>query len=168
MQKLTKMPWSPIIVTIYIVSGYFIGHQFSTNAGLLLTCVSAIAGFFIAKITKDTGLISKLLVMCLPIILLVFALLQTPDEVLDKKFLSGTWTAQDRGKVFTVNINENTAFLSMEPGLKNIEYQVSMKNDSLILSADPSNHLSWHVAKVNTEVVLDAGGGLFFRRELEK
>ena len=165
-------PWILTAVAVYCVVGYFSGNEFSATAGMILTSLGFATGLIISKKFEDSGIAIKLAVLGVPLLLLAFILNQTSSKTnhtaanfLTK--LNGVWRAENKGEVFTVDIKDSTALLSVEPGLKNVKYRMTTRNDTLILSAydDDDNRMLMDITRTkNNQLALDAGSGLVFRR----
>ncbi len=168
-QKPKVNTWSIVTAGLYAVIGYFIGNEFSEVVGVLLTTVGITLGFIVARKSENTNIFLKIVILLMPVFLGVFvlALQKRLVATVTNTSLIGIWTAQDSKGVFTISIKDSSALLSVEPGLKNIEYQyqVNASGDSLALINNANGKLSWHIIKPSdNKIILDAGSGLLFRR----
>lgn len=156
--------WFAVIIATYTTAGHFIGKEFSPIASFLTTPLGLLAGYLIAKGTENKSNTSRVIATTLPLLVLALVL-RFEHKGYTLNALSGAWMARTDSTEFTLIVENNSALLSAEPGLKNAEYQAEVKGDSLLLTAAEDNRLAWHItSRVKNQLILDAGGGLLFTR----
>lgn len=163
--RLTASPWSYVFPTVYLLTGHFLGKELHPVAGLLLPPLGLLTGWLVAQRLHTGRVGGKLLALCLP--LLVLAAVVRPvtagNRVAPSKALNGTWTTQQDSRQYTLRLHGDAAWLSAEPGLKNVAYQVRIRQDSLVLTASADNQLLFHISqRQNGAIELDAEEGLHF------
>jgi hypothetical protein len=160
-----RMPYCfAVIIAAYTMSGHFIGKEFSPVAGFLTTPIGLLAGFLIAKRTENRSFFPRTMAAVLPLLVLALVLV-FGNKNFNPSELNGAWTASADSQEFTLLVKNNSALLSVEPGLKNVEYQVEIKGDSLLLIADKDNRLALHItSSTKNQLTLDAGGVMFFTK----
>lgn len=165
--NLALSPWALAFVALYATTGYFLGKEISIIAGIIFTSAGLLIAMVANQKLKAAGILPKIVLLISPILLVVIFLMRKHNQSvnLDLNYLRGTWIAQNNKEKFIIKVNDGIALLSVEPGLKNVSYLARLRHDSLTLSADSSNVLLMHIIKVDSEVKLDAGGGLLFTKE---
>jgi hypothetical protein len=163
--KLTDSLWSYVFPTIYLLTGHFLGKELHPLAGLLLAPLGLLIGWLVARRLRTGRVGAKLLAFCLPLLVLAAVVRPVAAEsnVATSKALNGTWTTQKDSRQYTLRLRGDAAWLSAEPGLKNVAYQAHIQQDSLVLTASADNQLLFHISeRQNGDFELDAEEGLHF------
>lgn len=156
--------WFAVIIATYAIAGHFIGKEFSPVTGFLTTPLGLLTGYLVAKRTENKSNTSRVTATILPLLVLALVL-RFEHKVYTLNVLSGAWIARANNTKFTLIVENNSALLSAEPGLKNVWYQAEVKDDSLLLTAAEDNRLAWHItSRIKNQLILDAGGGLLFTK----
>lgn len=163
--RLTASLWSYVLPTVYLLTGHFLGKELHPVAGLLLTPLGLLTGWLVARRLRAGRVGAKLLALCLPLLMLAAVVrpVTAGNRIATSKALNGTWTTQQDSRQYTLRLHGDAAWLSAEPGLKNVAYQVRVQQDSLILTASADNQLLFHISqRQNGAFELDAEQGLHF------
>lgn len=158
--------WSGAFLTVYAVTGHFLGKEWSPFAGLFLTPLGLALGFLLARQLAKVGLATKVLALCAPLVALAFVVGNGPKtSLVNAHALQGTWTEQTKQEAFTLQLRGDSAWLSVEPGLKNVRYGFLVRHDSVVLRAGQNNQLRFGIIRQQDgALLLDAGGGFRFRK----
>jgi hypothetical protein len=159
--RLTSSPWSYVFPTVYLLTAHFLGKELHPLAGLILAPFGLLIGWLVARRLRTGRVRAKLLALCLPLLLLAAVVrpVAAAGSVATSKALHGIWTTQMDSRQFTLRLRGDTAWLSVEPGLKNVTYQARIRQDSLVLTASADNQLLFHISqRWNGAFELDADG----------
>jgi hypothetical protein len=164
--KVSLSGWSGAFLAVYAVTGHFLGKEWSPFAGFVLTPLGLALGFLLARQFAKVGLATKMLALCAPLVALAFVVGNGPKaRLVNAQALKGTWTEQTKKQTFTLQLRGDSAWLSVEPGLKNVPYGSLVRHDSLVLRAGQDNQLRFGIIGLqNGAFLLDAGGGFHFKK----
>lgn len=156
--------WSGAFLTVYAVTGHFLGKEWFPYAGLFLTPLGLAVGFLLARQLAKVRSGTKVLALGAPLVALAFVVGKGPRaRVVNAHALQGTWTEHTTQEAFTLQLRGDSAWLSVEPGLKNVRYGLLVRQDSVVLRASEHNQLRFGIVRQqNGAFLLDAGGGFHF------
>lgn len=156
--------WSILVLSVYPVAAYFISRQYPFYARVLFLSFGLFVSFFLFEKIKLYNLLIKVIILVIPLLALTLNIVRQERSIGTVMNLKGVWTARIDGVTFNLLLRDDIAYLSAEPGQKDVEYKPVIKKDSLILFDTADNQLKWRIIELDGCLFLDAGKSTLFRR----